>query len=44
MQKITPMAKKIQDKYKNDKEKQAEELTKLYSKIEIAKFLKNRKI
>ncbi len=35
MQKIAPMAKKIQDKYKNDKEKQAEELTKLYSENKI---------
>lgn len=35
IQKITPMAKKIQDKYKNDKEKQAEELTKLYSENKI---------
>lgn len=35
MQKITPMAQKIQDKYKNDKEKQAEELTKLYAENKI---------
>lgn len=35
MNKIGPMAKKIQDKYKNDKNKQAEELTKLYAEHKV---------
>lgn len=35
MNKIGPMAQKIQDKYKNDKNKQAEELTKLYAEHKI---------
>lgn len=35
MNKIGPLAKKIQDKYKNDKEKQAEELTKLYAEHKV---------
>lgn len=35
MQKIAPMDKKIREKYKNDKEKQTEELTKLYSENKI---------
>lgn len=35
LNKIGPMAKKIQDKYKNDKNKQAEELTKLYSEHKV---------
>lgn len=35
LNKIGPLAKKIQDKYKNDKEKQAEELTKLYAEHKV---------
>ncbi len=35
MKKIAPMDKKIREKYKNDKQKQAEELTKLYSENKI---------
>lgn len=35
LNKIGPMAKKIQDKYKNDKNKQAEELTKLYAEHKV---------
>ena len=35
MKKIAPLEKKIQEKYKNDKQKQAEELTKLMSEHKI---------
>lgn len=35
MKKITPLDQKIREKYKNDKQKQAEELTKLYSEHKI---------
>ncbi len=35
MQKIAPLDAKIRDKYKNDKQKQAEELSKLYTKNKI---------
>lgn len=35
LNKVGPLAKKIQDKYKNDKQKQAEELTKLYSEYKV---------
>ncbi len=35
MKKIAPLDKKIREKYKNDKQKQAEELTKLYGEYKI---------
>lgn len=35
LQEVTPLDKKIRDKYKNDQQKMAEELTKLYSEYKI---------